>query len=213
MNYIKQLNAVFTQFYKDSRLNPTHVSLYMALFHFGNLNRFPEVFYINREEVMKLSKIGSKGTYHKCLKDLNHWCYIKYLPSHNPYKGSKISLLIFETSTEQQSRQASEPVLKHSKSNTNNLNVKKEEVLNFLKSEFQKSMSENNIIAAAEKFYNHNQATGWIMGGKTPIKDWKFAARNWVLKALEIEKNTTNMRKPRQNHLKTERNKDYDTPL
>lgn len=213
MNYIKQLNAVFSQFYKDTRLNPTHVSLYMSLFHFGNLNRFPEVFYINREEVMKLSKIGSKGTYHKCLKELNHWGYIKYLPSHNPYKGSRISLLIFETCAVQQAVQASEPVIKQTKPFVNNINIKKEEVLDFLKSEFHKTIPKENIIAEAEKFYNHNQASGWIMGGKTPIKNWQFAARNWVLKAIEIQKgNTAKVKRP-QNHLKTKRNKDYDTPL
>ena len=32
MNYIKLLNAAFEKFYFDDRLNPTHISLYMALF-------------------------------------------------------------------------------------------------------------------------------------------------------------------------------------
>ncbi len=31
INYIKHLNGVFQQFSKDSRLNPTHISLYMSL--------------------------------------------------------------------------------------------------------------------------------------------------------------------------------------
>ncbi len=57
MNYIKHLNAIFQQFSKDSRLNPTHISLYMALFQFWNINRFPAVFYINREEFMKMAKV------------------------------------------------------------------------------------------------------------------------------------------------------------
>lgn len=61
MNYIKHLNAVFQQFSMDSRLNPTHISLYVALFQFWNIHRFPEVFYINREEVMVMAKIGSKA--------------------------------------------------------------------------------------------------------------------------------------------------------
>ena len=98
VNYIKHLNAVFNQFSKDSRLNPTHISLYIALFQLWNLNRFLEEFFVNRDEVMQLSKIGSKSTYHRCIKELNHWKYIVYFPSHNPYRGSKIKMLKFGTS-------------------------------------------------------------------------------------------------------------------
>jgi len=86
MNYIKHLNAVFHQFSKDSRLNPTHISLYIALFQFWNRYRFPEIFYIIREEVMKLAKIGFKSTYHQCLKALDQCKNIRYLPSHNPLR-------------------------------------------------------------------------------------------------------------------------------
>ncbi|OBX22027.1 MULTISPECIES: hypothetical protein [Bizionia] len=95
VNYILHLQAVFQQFSKDNRLNPTHVSLYMAFFQLWNHNRFPEQFHVNREEVMNLSKIGSKSTYHRCVKELNHYKYLVYNPSHNPFKGSQINMLIF----------------------------------------------------------------------------------------------------------------------
>lgn len=89
------------QFSKDTRLNPTHISLYVALFQLWNANFFKEEFYINREEVMSYSKIGSKSTYHRCIKELSHWEYIIYLPSHNPFKGSRIKMFQFGTSTKQ----------------------------------------------------------------------------------------------------------------
>jgi len=101
INYIRHLNSIFQQFTKDENLNPTHISLYMALFQIWNINRFAEVFYINREEVMKFSKIGSKSSYHRCIKKLSNWKYLIYFPSHNPYKGSKIKMLKFETSSGQ----------------------------------------------------------------------------------------------------------------
>ena len=82
-------------------MNPSHVSLYMTLFHFWNCSFFHSEFYINREEVMKLSKIGSTATYHRCIKQLDHWNYVIYRPSHNPFKGSKIKMFDFGTSTEQ----------------------------------------------------------------------------------------------------------------
>lgn len=101
MNYIKHLNAVFQHFSKDGRLNPTHISLYMGLFQLWNQYHFSKTFHINREEVMELSKIGSKSTYHRCIKELNHWSYLQYTPSHNPFRGSRIQMFDFGTSTEQ----------------------------------------------------------------------------------------------------------------
>ncbi|MCX2838391.1 hypothetical protein OQ279_09520 [Salinimicrobium sp. MT39] len=98
MNYIKQLNAAFEKFFFDDRLNPTHISLYMALFQEWNSSRFASEFFINRRELMRVAKIGSKSTYHRCMVDLNSWNYITYFPSNNPYKGSKIKMFDFETS-------------------------------------------------------------------------------------------------------------------
>lgn len=86
------------QFSKDTRLNPTHISLYVALFQLWNNSFFKGEFYINREEVMDYSKIGSKSTYHRCIKELSHWNYLLYSPSHNPFKGSRIKMFDFGTS-------------------------------------------------------------------------------------------------------------------
>ena len=52
MNYIKQLNAAFEKFYFDDRLNPTHISLYMALFQEWNSSRFALDFFVNRRDLM-----------------------------------------------------------------------------------------------------------------------------------------------------------------
>ncbi len=87
---------------KDTRLNPTHISLYMALFNLWNLNRFPKDFIVIRDEIMKLSKIASKSTYHRCLKQLDTWKYIQYFPSHNSFKGSRINMFVFGTITGQE---------------------------------------------------------------------------------------------------------------
>ena len=100
MNYIKLLNAAFEKFYFDDRLNPTHISLYMALFQEWNSSRFANEFYVNRRDLMLASKIGSKSTYHRCVIDLDSWGYLFYFPSNNPYKGSKIKMSIIGTSDE-----------------------------------------------------------------------------------------------------------------
>jgi len=100
MNYIKLLNAAFEKFYFDDRLNPTHISLYMALFQEWNSSRFADEFYVNRRDLMRCAKIGSKSTYHRCVTDLDSWLYLSYFPSNNPYKGSKIKMSIIGTSSE-----------------------------------------------------------------------------------------------------------------
>jgi hypothetical protein len=100
MNYIKLLNAAFEKFFFDDRLNPTHISLYMALFQEWNSSRFADEFFVNRRELMRVAKIGSKSTYHRCVTDLHSWNYLSYFPSNNPYKGSKIKMSIIGTSDE-----------------------------------------------------------------------------------------------------------------
>ncbi len=215
MNYIKQLNAVYQLIVKDSRMNPTHVSLYMALFQLWNITRFAEVFYVNRQEVMQLSKIGSKSTYHRCLKDLNNWNYIEYIPSHNIYKGSQVRMPIFGTTAEQESNnrqtnneQLQVPNTKHNKPKENNTKPKlpknEIEVIDFFKRNYWPELE-------ALKFYNHYQAIGWKIGGKIKIEDWTASANNWMLKSKEIE--TVKEPSHFKDNLRTTKIKDYDEPL
>ena len=225
VNYIKHLNGVFVQFSKDSRLNPTHISLYLALFQLWNHNRFPEEFYINRSEVMQFSRIGSKTTYHRCIKELSHWKYIQYSPSHNPFKGSRIRLFNFGTSDGQvmdqcntnigtSSGQALVSIYKLNKQIGNNTNNNKldqpkneNEVIIFFK-------KENWPKLEAKKFYNHYQGIGWKVGGKTKIIDWQATARNWMIKADEIKKiKTSTAVVQKRDNLNISTDKDYGEPL
>jgi hypothetical protein len=95
MNYIKHLTGFFEKVALDRTLNPTHISLYIALFQFWNCNRFKNPISISRDEVMRISKISSKATYHKCLKNLHSLGYINYQPSYNPFRGSHVFLFNF----------------------------------------------------------------------------------------------------------------------
>lgn len=101
MNYIRHLSAFYAKATIDDRLNPTHISLYHALFQFWNMNRFENPISVTRTQVVKFSKIGSHHTLYKCLYDLHKWGYIEYLPTHNPLKGSLVNMCIFDTSTAQ----------------------------------------------------------------------------------------------------------------
>lgn len=96
MNYIKHLTGFFDKVVQENTLNPTHISLYIALFQCWNCNRFRNPISINRDEIMQISKISSKATYHKCLKNLHTLGYINYQPSFNPFRGSHVILFNFE---------------------------------------------------------------------------------------------------------------------
>lgn len=91
MNYIKQLTHFFNKSTSDPNLTPTHMSLFMALFQTWNQSRFPKYIQIIRDDMMHLSKINSKATYHKAMAYLHKNRYIHYKPSYNPLKGSQIS--------------------------------------------------------------------------------------------------------------------------
>ena len=215
VNFISHLLGIFEQFNKDSRLNTTHISLYLSLFQLWNLYRFQEVFSIHRAEVMEMSHIGSRDTYHRCLKNLHEWKYIHYLPSHNPYKGSRIKMFIFRTTSgqlEDQYQTSSERVLV---SKTNNIKHDiKENKQN--KPENEKVVEEfflanKKSLKDAELFYNHYQSIGWMIG-KSKIIDWRSAAKNWILKAETFNAKQTN-KEPIRDYGVLKRGKDYGEPL
>ena len=225
MNYIKHLNGIYIQFRKDNRLNPTHISLYIALFQLWNYNRFPAEFHISREEIMKLSKIGSTATYHKCIKDLSHWKYILYSPSHNPFKGSKVKLFNFESSYKEdvnldnslneQALVSNININKHTINNNKPLSIK--EIFNFFK---KKNWPEKE----AEKFFNYYESVGWKKGSN-PIENWQAAAESWMLKTSDFKIYKNSKKKATKNdpnalpldhfydNLHVNQNKRYDEPL
>ena len=278
MNYIKHLTGFFEKVSTDFDLNPTHISLYMAIFQLWNQNRFQNPIGISRDELMRISKIASYATYHKCIKELDERNFVKYMPSYNPFKGSTLEVVnldfytkpiqkkeikklktqqkikqVNEQAVEQVNEQDIEQVLnKHCTStellpyinNTNSINIvngrakikqdkndtflleneqntkkklreKKgiepnekippvwEEVLPFFK-------EKNNSEIEAQKFYNHFQSNGWLVGGKSKMKDWKAAARNWMLNANKFQPKSNI---PQPNHLQTSNYKNYAEPL
>jgi hypothetical protein len=96
MNYISLLTRFFTRVSADTRINPTHVSMYMALFQLWNRNKFRSPIAISRSDLMVISKISSYATYHKCIKQLHNFGYIRYSPSYNPMRGSWVYMLNFD---------------------------------------------------------------------------------------------------------------------
>ncbi len=93
MEQVKELTSFYSAIRDDNRIGTTHVSLYMALFQFYNLNFFKNPVEITRTKVMEAAKINGLATYHKCMKDLDEFGYIEYVPSYNPAISSRVRLL------------------------------------------------------------------------------------------------------------------------
>ena len=249
MNYIRHLAGFFDRVAADERLNPTHISMYVSLFQFWNASRFQNPISISRNELMRVSKISAKATYHKCMRELNDFGYLQYRPSYNPFKGSLVYLFNFQTSSKQAgnahhtknetgSEQEQEPYINGSNIiNQTVLNLgkpaQKKEVrkMNGLRKKEKSSVKkERNVFAApqlsqvqeyfasqkfppveAEKFYNYFQSNGWLVGGRTKMKDWKAAAHNWMLNAKKFA--AGKFVKPTAKHLHARTNKNYSEPL
>ncbi len=270
MNYIKHLTGFYDRIHSDDRLNPTHISLYLAMFQFWNLNHFRNPISISRSEMMRLSKIGALGTYHKCIRQLQEFGYIIYEPSFNPYKGSLVHLHNFDgdegqrkigkhikkrtTSAQEQNGQRIKTntcrgqALIPSINNTNLLNSK--QTIGTQKFTSEKCESESSVIMSeasrskeslsvkfktpsisevrlyfaekdappeeAEKFFNHYESNGWLVGGKSKMKNWQAAARNWMLNSKKFNVKSVIPSTPRNlssNHLTATTNKSYQDKL
>jgi hypothetical protein len=71
---------------------------------------------------------------------------------------------------------------------------------------------ENNFPEQeAQKFFNYFKSVGWLVGGKTPMVDWKAAAQNWMINAPKFISNAEQPNRAKQ--LNTTTDKDYSEPL
>lgn len=76
----------------DGRILASHVSLFTALFVFWQQRGYTSPFSINRKSLMIFSRIASVATYHKCIRELDNFGYIRYQPSYHPKQGSVVWL-------------------------------------------------------------------------------------------------------------------------
>jgi hypothetical protein len=92
MEQMKHLSDFFIAIAKDPRIGVSHISLYCALLPNNITADFSSPICITSSEIMRVAKISGLGTYHKCIRDLHECGYIKYQPSYNHRKKSKVVL-------------------------------------------------------------------------------------------------------------------------
>ena len=74
----------------DKRMLATHISLFTALFVCWQHSGFTSPIAITRKKLMAYSRIASTATYHKCIRELDEFGYIRYQPSYHPKLGSLV---------------------------------------------------------------------------------------------------------------------------
>lgn len=93
MNSANLLASFMNQASKNKNILASHISLYSAILcYFNKEGDLESSFHVNRRELMRLSKLSSTATYHKCMKDLVKYDFIIYEPSYHPQLGSQVSL-------------------------------------------------------------------------------------------------------------------------
>ncbi|MBP2281737.1 hypothetical protein H4V97_000055 [Flavobacterium sp. CG_23.5] len=69
----------------------------------------------------------------------------------------------------------------------------------------------------AERFFNYYSSNGWLIGGKTKMKDWKAAARNWMMNTnkfnVKTPQNIPVKEQTRAYNLHAAADKNYGEPL
>ncbi|MBK3517721.1 hypothetical protein [Carboxylicivirga marina] len=219
MNYIKHQTNTFALMDQIPLLKPYHISLYLVLFRMWNTNRFKNPISITRKETMKTARIGSCKTYLKALRDLQSFGFIRYNPSYDSNLGSKVHLYTFDHGACTPPGSKMPPSINYiNNKQTNTLykeknssisNSKKANMKNTLSIDHHKSKIQHPPLqhiqiyfhekghtdTEAQRFFNYYESNGWLIGGKTPMKDWKAAARNWMLNIKKFEKKANNTRK------------------
>lgn len=161
MNYIKHLTTFFNHIAVEDTIKATHISLYIAIFQYWNMNRFKNPVIISRDELMRTSKIASYATYHKCMKGLVSLGYLEYSPSYNRYSGTSIIVTDLTlgkklNSNKNQSKASSK------NEQVQNLNRSKNELINELPIYNNKTYINNkNIYSKKEKLHLKNTSSNF----------------------------------------------------
>lgn len=90
MEKLNYLSDFFGAIRSDARISITHIGIYAALLQYRILHDFTNPIQVFSHEIMDIAKLSSAITYHKCVKELNEYGYIRYEPSFNRNKGSRI---------------------------------------------------------------------------------------------------------------------------
>jgi len=92
MEQLQILHAFFAGIEGDPRVGPPHIALYAALFQRWLREGATGPVQAYSHELMPQAKLFSSATYHRVLRELNAYGYVRYEPSFNRLRPSRIYL-------------------------------------------------------------------------------------------------------------------------
>ena len=90
METLQPLSLFFAAIEKDGRISITHIGIYAALLQYRIGKGFANPVYVFGRDIMRIAKISAPITYHKCIRELSEYGYIKYVPSFKRNCGSMV---------------------------------------------------------------------------------------------------------------------------
>ena len=78
----------------DPRISMTHITTYLSLVHYYYACGKANPIYVFTKQIMPTCKISGVATYHKSIRQLHEYGYIKYVPSYNRFIGSLVDVNI-----------------------------------------------------------------------------------------------------------------------
>lgn len=97
-NSLGLLTVFFSAIENDYRVNTTHLGIFAALLHYSiqrGMNPITAFSY----QIMPMTKILASSTYHKHIKELSLYGYIRYVPSLKKNKPSSIYIPMEQSNT------------------------------------------------------------------------------------------------------------------
>ncbi|WP_242917482.1 hypothetical protein [Pontibacter liquoris] len=86
------LSRFFGAILQDPRIGPAHIALYAALYHCWLAVGGRGAVCAYSHEMMPVAKLSSSATYHRVLRELDKWGYLRYEPSYSRLRRSRVLL-------------------------------------------------------------------------------------------------------------------------
>ena len=90
MEALKPLSNFFSAIENDCRISITHIGIYAALLQYWSEHHFENPVHVFSYDIMRIAKISASTTFHKAIRELSEYGYIKYEPSFKRNRGSKV---------------------------------------------------------------------------------------------------------------------------
>lgn len=90
MDNLSLFSVFFQSIENDFRIGTTHIAIFAALLQFRAAKDFINPIQAYSIEIQNIAKVVSPKTYYKCMRELDSYGYIIYVPTKNKNERSSI---------------------------------------------------------------------------------------------------------------------------